>query len=83
MKLILINYVVYIYMNKKNIVFIQCIEPHFIVTILINIDILLIYIFLVFKHLKQVIGRPTIVEAFITDFENGKLNMMCQTYSYK
>jgi hypothetical protein len=70
-------------MNKKNIVFIQCIEPHFIVTILINIDILLFYIFQVFQHLKQVIGRPTIVEAFIADFENGKLNMMCQTYSYR
>jgi hypothetical protein len=53
----------YKYMNKKNIVFIQCIEPHFIVTIVINIDILLFYIFQVFQHLKQVIGRPTSVEA--------------------
>ena len=70
-------------MNTKNIVFIQCIEPHFNVTIVINIDILLFYIFQVFPHLKQVIGRPTSVEAFIADFEKGKLNMMCQTYSYR
>jgi hypothetical protein len=73
----------YKYMNKKNIVFIQCIEPHLIATILINIDILLLYIFQVFQHLNQVIWRPTSVEAFIADFEKGKLNMMCQTYSYR
>ena len=69
-------------MNTKNIVFIQCIEPHFIVTMLINIDILLFYIFQVFQHLKQVIERPTSVEASL-QISRKALNMMCLTYSYR